>query len=192
MGQDKEAEKHLFLNVLAGRRDSAPGLFVRYSFFLPPILRQDPRLTDCCPARTPFTIQRGHNPGTDRVSRFMKWGGRKMGVAGGSRRLGVPQQGANNRKAQTVGRANAGIAMSKIVQAQSIDLGDLAYALPALSQRDNRFPRTVAREYVFRPGHSGQRADKFGGGCRQEHGLGTRLAIGKKQQPPLEIHVFPA
>ncbi len=93
MGQDKEAEKHLFLNVLAGRRDSAPGLFVRYSFFLPPILRQDPRLTDCCPARTPFTIQRGHNPGTDRVSRFMKWGGRKMGVAGGSRRLGVAPTG---------------------------------------------------------------------------------------------------
>ena len=31
MGQDKEAEKHLFLNVLAGKRDSAPGTISLFS-----------------------------------------------------------------------------------------------------------------------------------------------------------------
>ncbi len=80
-----------------------------------------------------------------------------MDVAGGSRRLGVPRQGANNQKTQTAGRANAGIAMSEIVQTQSINPGDIAHALPPLPQRDNWFLGTVARDYVFRSGRSEQR-----------------------------------
>jgi hypothetical protein len=90
MGQAEKLKNTRLLNSLSGKRDSAPGPFARYSFLLPPILRHDPLFTDGCLLRTSFTIQRGHNPGTYRVSRFMKWGRRKMGVAGGSRRLGVP------------------------------------------------------------------------------------------------------
>jgi hypothetical protein len=97
------------------------------------------------------------------IASAASWSGEgEMGVARSGCRLGMSQQGANNREAQTVRGANAGITVPKIVQTEAIDLGYLAYSFPALSQREDRLPRSVTRKSVFCSRLSGQRADKLG------------------------------
>ena len=85
----------------------------------------------------------------------MTGSGGKIGATSGGCRLGMSQQGANNRTSQALGPANTCMTMSKIVQAQGIDPGELKYPFAAVLLRNDRLPGAVTRKIVICPINSG-------------------------------------
>jgi hypothetical protein len=134
-------------------------------------------------------VERSRDSTTNRLRCTAKGIGIEVGVPLRRCRLRMPQYLAYNRQAKPITCTKARIRVSKVVESNAIESGMSRHCLPWTLQISTRLLGIVTRHDIgAKPIEAGQRRE-----CRgvQNHGFPAGLGVREKQQPALQIYLFP-